>query len=97
MWSEPIGRLVTDEGFRRDFYRDLPRARIGLVIQLTEVEIQALVATPRSALADLASRLEDRVRRLNLLRLVSWMKSAQGTELPCPMSDAPGRNRGAVR
>jgi hypothetical protein len=77
--EQAIGRLVTDEEFRRDFYRDPPHACVGLGIQLTKEELEAVMATPRSALADLASRLDDRVRRLNLLRLVPRMKGAQGT------------------
>ena len=74
-----LGRLVTDEAFRREFYHDPPRACVGLGIQLTEEEIQALVATPRSVLADLASRLDDRICRLHLPHLVSRVKGAQGT------------------
>jgi len=74
-----LGRLVTDEEFQREFYRDPPRACVALGIQLTEEEIQALVATPRSALADLASRLDDRICRLQLPHLASRVKGAQGT------------------
>lgn len=60
-----LGRLVTDEEFRREFYLDPPRACVALGIRLTEEEIQSLVATPRSVLADLASRLDDRICRVD--------------------------------
>ena len=63
-----LGRLLTDERFRREFYRDPLRACITLGIQLTEHELEALVATPRSALASLSSRLDDRICRLHLDR-----------------------------
>lgn len=63
-----LGRLLTDEGFRQEFYHDPPRACVALGIQLTEEELAALVATPRSALANLGSRLDDRICRLHLPR-----------------------------
>lgn len=65
-----LGRLVTDEEFRREFYDDPPRACIELGIRLTEEEMQALVATPRSALVVLGGLLDDRICRLHLPRLV---------------------------
>jgi hypothetical protein len=74
-----LGRLVTDEEFRREFYHDPPRACVALGIRLTEEEIQALVATPQSVLADLASRLDDRICRLHLPRLVSRVMGERGT------------------
>ena len=74
-----LGRLVTDEEFRREFYLDPPRACVELGIRLTEEEIQSLAATPRSVLADLASRLDGRICRLHLPHLVSRVEGAQGT------------------
>jgi|MudIll2142460700_1097286.scaffolds.fasta_scaffold105258_2 hypothetical protein len=74
-----LGRLVTDEEIRREFYHDPPRACVELGIQMTEEEMHALVATPRSVLAELASRLDGRISRLHLPHLVSRVKGAQGT------------------
>ena len=74
-----LGRLVTDEEFRHEFYHDPRRACVGLGIQLTEEEIQALLATRRSALAVLAECLDDRICRLHLPCLVSRANGAQGT------------------
>ena len=61
-----LGRLVTDEEFRREFYQDPLCASVALGIRLTEEETQALVATPRSALAALAGCLDDRICRLHV-------------------------------
>ena len=72
-----LGRLATDDEFRREFYRDPPRACVALGIRLTEEEIQALVATPRSVLADVAGCLDDRICRLHLPCLVSPAKGEQ--------------------
>jgi len=64
-----LGRLLTDERFRRDFYQDPARACVALGIQLSEYELDALLATPRSALASLSSRLDDRICRLVVERM----------------------------
>jgi len=72
-----LGRLVTDARFRRDFFQDPPRACLGLGLQLTAHELEALVATPRSALAVLCGRLDDRICRLSY-------GPADGRESPPP-------------
>jgi hypothetical protein len=68
---------MTDEEFRRAFFLDPARACVERGMRLTEDEIQSLVATPRSVLANLASHLDDRICRLNLPYLVSRVKGAQ--------------------
>ena len=72
-----LGRLVTDEEFRREFYDDPPSACVALGIQLTEEEMQALMATPQAALVGLAGGLDGRICRLHLPRLVVPAKGAQ--------------------
>lgn len=61
-----LGRLLTDERFRRDFHDDPMRACVALGLQLTDHELEALRATPHAALASLSSRLDDRICRLHV-------------------------------
>jgi hypothetical protein len=63
-----FGRLLTDDRFRQDFYQDPERACIAHGIYLTQDEMEAIVATPKSALAQFASRLDDRICRLHIDR-----------------------------
>jgi hypothetical protein len=61
-----LGRLLTDEQFQRDFYQFPAGACVALGIQLTEQELEALAATPRSAVASLSGQLDDRICRLHI-------------------------------
>ncbi len=63
-----LGRLLTDEGFRDNFFRDPVQACLALGIQLTPHEVEALLRVPRPALASLGARLDDRICRLRLQR-----------------------------
>ncbi len=63
-----LGRLLTDQGFRDEFFRDPAHACLQVGIQLTPQEVEALLAVPRSALASLDARLDDRICRLHLQR-----------------------------
>ncbi len=63
-----LGRLLTDQGFRDDFFRDPAQACLGLGIQLTPHEVEALLRVPRPALVSLGARLDDRICRLHLQR-----------------------------
>ena len=63
-----LGRLLTDEGFQEDFFRDPARACLLLGIQLAPQEVEALLGVPRSALARLGARLDDRICRLHIQR-----------------------------
>jgi hypothetical protein len=64
-----IGRLVTDEGFRRRF-KESPSALIDELIAagipLTEVERRALVATDASACEEFAERVDPRLLKICL-------------------------------
>ncbi len=63
-----LGRLLTDQDFRDDFFLDPARACLTLGIQLTPHEAEALLRVPRAALASLGARLDDRICRLHLQR-----------------------------
>ena len=63
-----LGRLLTDEGFRDEFFRDPPRACVTLGIQLAPHELEALLSIPRPALATLGARLDDRICRFQVPR-----------------------------
>ena len=59
-----LGRLLTDPGFRRDFFRDPARACLELGVQLAAHEVDALRRVPTRRLASLAAQLDDRICRL---------------------------------
>jgi hypothetical protein len=61
-----LGRLLTDEGFRGEFFLEPARACLILGIQLAPHEVEALLRIPRSALATLGARLDDRICRLHI-------------------------------
>ena len=63
-----LGRLLTDEGFRDDFFLEPTRACLTLGIQLTPHELEALLRIPRSAFAVLGARLDDRICRFHIQR-----------------------------
>ena len=63
-----LGRLLTDDGFQEDFFRDPARACLPLGIQLAPQEVEALLCVPRPALAGLGARLDDRICRLHTQR-----------------------------
>jgi len=63
-----LGRLLTDEGFQEEFFRDPPRACLMLGIQLAPQEVEGLLRVPRPALARLGARLDDRICRLHIRR-----------------------------
>jgi len=59
-----LGRLLTDAGFRRDFFQNPARACLELGVQLAAHEIEALLRVPPGRLASLAAQLDDRICRL---------------------------------
>ena len=63
-----LGRLLTDEGFQEDFFRDPARTCLLLGIQLAPQEVEALLRVPRAGLATLGARLDDRICRLRIQR-----------------------------
>lgn len=63
-----LGRLLTDEGFREEFFLDPARSCLMLGIQLAPHEVEALLRVPRSMLATLGAQLDDRICRLHIQR-----------------------------
>ena len=61
-----LGRLLTDAGFRRDFFRNPARACLELGVQLAAHEVDALRRVPIRPLASLAAQLDDRICRLHI-------------------------------
>ena len=61
-----LGRLLTDQGFRDEFYLDPGRACLALGLQLAAYEVEALLRVPRPGLTQLAGRLDDRICRLHV-------------------------------
>jgi len=63
-----LGRMLTDEGFKQDFFRDPARTCLLLGIQLEPQEVEALLRVPCAGLASLGARLDDRICRLHIQR-----------------------------
>ena len=61
-----LGRLLTDQSFREDFFLDPARACLLLGAQLAPHEVEALLRVPRLTLSHLAERLDDRICRLHM-------------------------------
>jgi CO dehydrogenase/acetyl-CoA synthase delta subunit len=61
-----LGRLLTDVMFRREFFSDPARASLGLGLQLTAHELDALLRLPAPRLAALEGDLDDRIRRFRI-------------------------------
>ena len=64
-----IGKLATDEGFRRRFLEDAMAAldevrKLG--VELTPVEIQALSAMDRDVIRSFASGIDQRLQKVDL-------------------------------
>ena len=61
-----LGRLLTDAGFRRDFFRNPARACLEFGLRLAAHEVEALLQVPSRRLASLAEQLDDRICRLDI-------------------------------
>ena len=61
-----LGRLLTDPGFRRNFFRNPARACLEVGVQLAPHEVDALLRVPARRLANLAGQLDDRICRLHI-------------------------------
>ena len=59
-----LGRLLTDEQFRRDFYDAPSGACVTVGIQLAGYELEAVLAAPRLVMENLGNQLDARIRRL---------------------------------
>lgn len=61
-----LGRLVTDEGFREQFFADPEGSCLLIGADMSRQELNALKRIPRTALADLSAQLDDRICRLHI-------------------------------
>lgn len=61
-----IGRLLTDEQFRRAFRNDPARACREAGFDLSDLELDALAAFPTPALPRIVARIDERIRRMTL-------------------------------
>ena len=88
-----LGRLITDQGFRNEFFLTPDRATLRIGAVLTGDEIQALLCVPRASLVDLCSRLDDRICRL----YVDSSPTQEPSDAVAPVAEgqAPGVPRGA--
>ena len=73
-----LGRLLTDAGFRRDFFQNPARACLEVGLQLARHEVDALVRVPPHKLATLAAQLDDRICRLNIEDFAGGGHESQG-------------------
>jgi len=58
--------MITDQGFREDFFHDPVMAGFQIGADLTHEETDALLRIPAAALLDLSTRLDDRICRLHI-------------------------------
>ncbi len=59
-----LGKLLTNEDFRHEFFQDPHRACFLFGFKLSPVELEAVMRIPRTPLAALSRCLDDRIRRL---------------------------------
>jgi hypothetical protein len=64
--EKAIGKLVTDDAFRARFFGDPAGASFQAGLELSAAEVAALSRLPKTALAAVSRRLDDRLRRLCL-------------------------------
>lgn len=72
-----LGRLVTDQGFRQDFFEDPAAASLRIGADLTREEIDALLRVPLAALSEFSVRLDDRICRLHIRQEPMQQESRQ--------------------
>ncbi len=64
--EQALGKLVTDESFREEFFNHPDTACLRAGLYLTREELEALSRVSRAALAALCARLDDRICRLRV-------------------------------
>jgi hypothetical protein len=62
-----LGRLITDRDFRTGFYQDPKAFCLREALELTDRELEAILAIDGNRLEELASRLDARIVRASLL------------------------------
>jgi len=61
-----LGKLVTDEGFRDEFFAHPETTCLRAGLDLAREEMEALFRVSRAALAALCAHLDDRICRLHV-------------------------------
>ncbi len=61
-----LGKLVTDEGFREEFFGQPDSAALRTGLALSYEELEALLLVPRAALAALCARIDGRICRIHI-------------------------------
>jgi hypothetical protein len=61
-----LGKLVTDEGFRENFFGDPASAVLRAGLDLSREELDALSRIPRTAVAAMCARIDGRICRLHI-------------------------------
>jgi len=61
-----LGKLLTDEAFRRRFFEDPHCACFLSGLELSPAELEAVLRIPRTPLAALSRRLDGRICRLHV-------------------------------
>ena len=62
--EQVLGKLLTNEDFRREFFENPHRACFLFGLKLSPVELEAVMRIPQTPLAALSQCLDDRIRRL---------------------------------
>jgi hypothetical protein len=63
-----VGKLVTDQGFRKEFFRDPAGSALRIGVELSPNEMVALLRIPVQALKTLYDTLDGRICRLYIAR-----------------------------
>jgi hypothetical protein len=95
--EKAIGKLVTDDGFRARFFADPAGASFHAGLELSGVEVAALSRLPKTALAEVSRRLDDRLRRLCLDADPGDAAADAGDRETNVSANARGLNGGAPR
>ena len=61
-----LGKLVTDEGFREEFFAHPETASVRAGLNLSRQELEALCRIPWMALMALSARIDGRICRLHI-------------------------------
>lgn len=61
-----LGKMITDETFRRRFFGDPEGTSLAAGLDLLPDELSALSSAPQAMLAELEANLEDRICRLSI-------------------------------
>ncbi len=61
-----VGKLVTDELFRKRFFAEPAAASVQFGLNLSRAELDALLRLPRRVLEEFGRHLDDRICRLRV-------------------------------